>query len=118
LSDAVIVNPYAIEDFADSIKNAIEMPPEDRLRRMRAMRKIVREGIFTDGRRISLPTLPPKESMRSCFEWKDRDGALLWDNKKRSSRGVQAEIDDYARFRRYSVIDRAGSGRRQYLDER
>lgn len=43
LSDAVIVNPYAIEDFADSIKNAIEMPPEDRLRRMRAMRKIVRE---------------------------------------------------------------------------
>lgn len=43
LSDAVIINPYAIEDFADSIKTAIEMPPEDRLRRMRAMRKIVHE---------------------------------------------------------------------------
>ena len=44
LTDAVLVNPYSIEDFADSIKLAIEMPEEEKKRRMEAMRKVVSEN--------------------------------------------------------------------------
>ena len=44
LTDAVQINPYAIEDFADKIKFAIEMPPDEKQRRMRNMRDIVREN--------------------------------------------------------------------------
>ena len=41
LTDAVQINPYAIEEFADSIKQAIEMPAEEKRRRMTRMRDIV-----------------------------------------------------------------------------
>lgn len=41
LSDAVQINPYAIEDFADSIRYAIEMPGHEKKRRMESMRSIV-----------------------------------------------------------------------------
>ncbi len=41
LTDAVQINPYAIEEFADSIKEAIEMPAEEKRRRMTRMREIV-----------------------------------------------------------------------------
>ncbi|MDP1991294.1 MAG: trehalose-6-phosphate synthase [Syntrophales bacterium] len=41
LTDAVPINPYAIEEFADSIKLAIEMPVEEKRRRMTRMREIV-----------------------------------------------------------------------------
>ena len=41
LTDAVPINPYAIEEFADSIKGAIEMPAEEKRRRMTRMREIV-----------------------------------------------------------------------------
>lgn len=44
LVDSVLVNPYSIEEFADSIKTAIEMPQDERERRMRNMRKIVEEN--------------------------------------------------------------------------
>ncbi len=44
LTDAVIINPYAIEDFADRIKEAIELPAEEKRSRMRAMRGIVSEN--------------------------------------------------------------------------
>lgn len=42
LTQAVQVNPYAIEEFADSIKLAIEMPEEERKSRMTQMRNIVK----------------------------------------------------------------------------
>jgi trehalose 6-phosphate synthase len=41
LSDAVMINPYSIEEFADSIKFAVEMPVEEKKRRMRNMRDSV-----------------------------------------------------------------------------
>ena len=44
LTDALIVNPYATERFADAICDAVEMPVEERRRRMTQMRSIVREN--------------------------------------------------------------------------
>jgi trehalose 6-phosphate synthase len=42
-TDALLVNPYATDELADSIKDAIEMPAEEQKKRMRKMREIVRE---------------------------------------------------------------------------
>jgi trehalose 6-phosphate synthase len=44
LSDALIANPYATEHFADAIRDAVEMPYEERHGRMVSMRAIVREN--------------------------------------------------------------------------
>jgi trehalose-6-phosphate synthase len=44
LTDALLVNPYATDHFAEAIKTAIEMPEADRQKRMRKMREIVREN--------------------------------------------------------------------------
>jgi trehalose 6-phosphate synthase len=44
LTDALIVNPYATEHFADAIHEAVVMPPEVRRSRMVNMRAIVREN--------------------------------------------------------------------------
>jgi len=44
LTDAVQINPYSIEEFADSIKFALEMPAEERRKRMENMRKIIAEN--------------------------------------------------------------------------
>ncbi|MFA5389057.1 MAG: trehalose-6-phosphate synthase [Candidatus Omnitrophota bacterium] len=44
LTDAVPVNPYSIEEFADAIKSAIDMPEEDRKKRMENMRNIIHEN--------------------------------------------------------------------------
>ncbi len=41
LTDAVQINPYAIEEFAERIRDAIEMPVEEKQRRMARMREIV-----------------------------------------------------------------------------
>ena len=44
LTDAVIVNPYATDDFADAICEAVEMPYEMRHERMVRMRSVVEEN--------------------------------------------------------------------------
>jgi len=44
LTDAVLINPYSIEEFADAVKIAIEMPEEEKTRRMNNMRKTVAEN--------------------------------------------------------------------------
>lgn len=44
LTDAVLVNPYSIEEFADAIRQAVEMPAEERRRRMAAMREVVSDN--------------------------------------------------------------------------
>lgn len=41
LYDALLINPYAISEFAGKIKEAIEMPEAERRRRMKNMREIV-----------------------------------------------------------------------------
>jgi trehalose 6-phosphate synthase len=44
LTEALLVNPYATDDFAESIKKAIEMPAEQRQARMRKLRQVVEEN--------------------------------------------------------------------------
>jgi alpha,alpha-trehalose-phosphate synthase [UDP-forming] len=44
LRDALIINPYDIEQSADAIHRALQMPAEERSERMQRMRKIVREN--------------------------------------------------------------------------
>jgi trehalose-6-phosphate synthase len=44
LTDALLANPYATDHFADNIKEALEMPPEERRKRMKKMREVVREN--------------------------------------------------------------------------
>lgn len=44
LTDAIQINPYSIEEFADSIKLAVDMPPPEKKRRMENMRKTVAEN--------------------------------------------------------------------------
>ncbi len=44
LTDSILVNPYSIEEFSDAIKTAIEMPFEEKKKRMENMRKIVSEN--------------------------------------------------------------------------
>jgi len=44
LTEAIIVNPYATEHFADVIYRAVEMPYEERRSRMVSMRSTVREN--------------------------------------------------------------------------
>jgi trehalose 6-phosphate synthase len=41
LQDALVINPYDIEGFADAIARAVDMRPDERRRRMKAMRRIV-----------------------------------------------------------------------------
>ncbi|HEV8472377.1 MAG TPA: trehalose-6-phosphate synthase [Methylomirabilota bacterium] len=43
LRDALLVNPYDVEDMADAIRRAVTMDPEERRSRMRRMRAHVRE---------------------------------------------------------------------------
>jgi trehalose 6-phosphate synthase len=44
LRDALIVNPYDVEQVADAIRFALEMEPDDRRNRMQRMRKVVKEN--------------------------------------------------------------------------
>ena len=44
LTGAVQINPYSIEEFADAIKFAIEMPADEKKKRMEHMRTVVREN--------------------------------------------------------------------------
>ena len=48
LSDALLVNPFAIGEIADAIAAALEMSPEERNKRMRRMRRAVAENNIYD----------------------------------------------------------------------
>jgi trehalose-6-phosphate synthase len=41
LREALIINPYDVDGFADTIERALEMTPAQRQARMRAMRRVV-----------------------------------------------------------------------------
>jgi trehalose 6-phosphate synthase len=43
LRDALLVNPYDIDQLAETIRRALEMPPEERRSRMQRMRRQVKE---------------------------------------------------------------------------
>jgi len=44
LTEALLINPYATDNFAEAIKIALEMPMDERRKRMRKMREVVREN--------------------------------------------------------------------------
>lgn len=44
LTDAIQINPYSTEEFAEAIKSAIEIPQDDKRKRMENMRKIISEN--------------------------------------------------------------------------
>jgi trehalose-6-phosphate synthase len=44
LPDALLVNPYDIDQTAEAIRIALEMSPDEAQERMRRMRKVVREN--------------------------------------------------------------------------
>jgi len=44
LDEALLINPYAIDDFAETIRTAIEMPKDVRQNNMAKLRSIVREN--------------------------------------------------------------------------
>lgn len=44
LRDALQINPFAIDDMADTIKRALEMSEKEQAKRMRRMRRIVKEN--------------------------------------------------------------------------
>ena len=44
LTDAVLFNPYAIDELADAIRQAVEMPPAERKKRMQRMRSAVQDN--------------------------------------------------------------------------
>jgi trehalose 6-phosphate synthase len=41
LTDALLINPFAIHELTSRIKEALEMPEDERRRRMKNMREIV-----------------------------------------------------------------------------
>ncbi len=41
LHDAIAINPYDVEGFTDALERAIDMPLDERRRRMRALRRVV-----------------------------------------------------------------------------
>ncbi len=43
LKDAIIINPYDIEDMADAMRLSLTMEPSERVERMRGMRAVVKE---------------------------------------------------------------------------
>lgn len=44
LSEALLINPFATDHFADTIKKALEMPTEEKAKRMEKMREVVKEN--------------------------------------------------------------------------
>jgi trehalose 6-phosphate synthase len=44
LKDAVLINPFSIEEGADAYYAALQMPPEERKRRMKRMRENVKQN--------------------------------------------------------------------------
>ncbi|MGN8026086.1 alpha,alpha-trehalose-phosphate synthase (UDP-forming) [Microbacterium sp. 22242] len=57
LRQAVLVNPHDIEGLKDAIMQAVEMPPREQTRRMRALRKRVLENDVNDWSRDFLAAL-------------------------------------------------------------
>ena len=43
LRDALMVNPYDIDQTAEAVRSALEMGPEEKRQRMQRMRKLIRE---------------------------------------------------------------------------
>jgi trehalose-6-phosphate synthase len=69
LNSAVLVNPFAVEEIASGIRQALEMPEEERRKRMRKMREVVADNniyrwagkLLSNLLRFDLPETPRVE---------------------------------------------------------
>ena len=53
LTDALLVNPFAVHEIADAMHQALTMPAEDRARRMRKMRDhLERHNVYRWGGKV------------------------------------------------------------------
>ena len=64
LRDALLVNPYDLEETAEAIRAAVEMPPEERRERMRRMAQLVREQNIYRWASLLLDDLAPVRPRR------------------------------------------------------
>jgi trehalose-6-phosphate synthase len=74
LREAVIINPYDVDGFAKALLTAIDMPVEERQRRMRAMRRVVAgRNVFSWASDIleGLESLWSKPLHYSVRRWED-----------------------------------------------
>ncbi|MFN7984603.1 MAG: trehalose-6-phosphate synthase [Vicinamibacterales bacterium] len=74
LTDAIVINPYDIDEFARSLAMAIDMPTGEQQRRMRAMRKVVAgRNVFSWASDIleGLESLWTKPLLYSVRRWDD-----------------------------------------------
>ena len=70
LSDALIINPYDTEQFAEAIRRALEIPPDEREARMGRMRRQVEENniyrwaanFLADLTAVPISNPPPQET--------------------------------------------------------
>jgi trehalose 6-phosphate synthase len=76
LRDALLVNPYDIEQLAEAIRQGLEMAPEERADRMRRMRRRVREhnvfrwaaDLISEVAEIQLAATEPPENTEARFK--------------------------------------------------
>jgi trehalose 6-phosphate synthase len=75
LTDALMVNPYDIDETAHALARALEMPPDEQRRRMHAMRATIAgqnayrwaADMFSDVARVrdaAVPVVPPRAALR------------------------------------------------------
>jgi trehalose 6-phosphate synthase len=75
LSQALLVNPFALDDLAQAIRAAITMPPEERRRRMQLLRQSVEQhNVFRWAGKMlsSLLAVEPAEPNDAATEESDR----------------------------------------------
>jgi trehalose 6-phosphate synthase len=79
LVDAVLVNPFAPDEIASAMRQAVEMPPAERRRRMERMRAAVaRQNIYRwagkilmalDGVIAEKENASPRSALRKAVRW-------------------------------------------------
>ncbi len=68
LEGAILVNPYDIEEFSDSIKKALELPVKEKISRMKTLRRQVKENDIYKwiSNMLDEITLISKTKLREC----------------------------------------------------
>ncbi len=93
LTDAVQVNPFAVEELSDAMHEALTMPREERARRMRRMREVVAENnVYRWAGKIvsTLLRIDPDENHGATSTFARRapchERSIRWTSPRRCSR--------------------------------
>ncbi|HEX6053121.1 MAG TPA: trehalose-6-phosphate synthase [Gemmatimonadaceae bacterium] len=76
IEEAVLINPFNVGGFADGIRTALEMEPDERRRRMRAMRSKLHRSTIFDWLQAILARCAELMDGREV-DWGDRDQSPL-----------------------------------------